>query len=63
MRLLATLAPLSALCGILTAFVFRRFAPRHTGRTVNRILAHVMQLRLFFDEPRLVWNAQRDLLR
>ncbi|MGD0668161.1 MAG: sulfatase-like hydrolase/transferase [Bryobacteraceae bacterium] len=63
MRLLATLAPLSALCGILTAFVFRRFAPRHTGRTVNRILAHVMQLRLFLDEPRLVWNAQRDLLR
>ncbi|MGO9012794.1 MAG: sulfatase-like hydrolase/transferase [Bryobacteraceae bacterium] len=63
MRALATLAPLSALCGILTAFVFRRFGSRGTRRTVNRILAHVMELRLFLDEPRLVWNAQRDLLR
>jgi len=63
MRALATLAPLSALCGIVTAFVFRRFGARGTRRTVNRILAHVMELRLFLDEPRLVWNAQRDLLR
>ena len=63
MRALATLAPLSALCGVVTAFVFRRFASSHTRRTVNRILAHVMELRLFLDEPRLVWNAQRDLLR
>jgi arylsulfatase A-like enzyme len=63
MRVLATLAPLSALCGIATAFVFRRFASSQTRRTVNRILAHVMELRLFLDEPRLVWNAQRDLLR
>ena len=63
MRALATLAPLSVLCGIVTAFVFRRFASSGTRRTVNRILAHVMELRLFLDEPRLVWNAQRDLLR
>ena len=63
MRALATLAPLSALCGIVTAFVFRRFGSSHTRRTVNRILAHVLELRLFLDEPRLIWNAQRDLLR
>jgi len=63
MRALATLAPLSALCGIVTAFVFRRLASSGTRRTVNRILAHVMELRLFLDEPRLVWNVQRDLLR
>ncbi|MGB7760956.1 MAG: sulfatase, partial [Bryobacteraceae bacterium] len=63
MRALATLAPLSALCGILTALVFRRFGSSHTRRTVNRMLAHVMELRLFLDEPHLVWNAQRGLLR
>jgi len=63
MRALATLAPLSALCGIVTALVFRRFGSSGTRRTVNRMLAHAMELRLFLDEPRLVWNAQRDLLR
>ena len=63
MRALATLAPLSALCGIVTGFVFRRLGSSGTRRTANRILAHVMELRLFLDEPRLVWNAQRDLLR
>jgi arylsulfatase A-like enzyme len=63
MRALATLAPLSALCGIVTAFVFRRFASGGTLQTVNRILAHVMELRLFLDEPRLIAKAQRDLLR
>jgi len=63
MRALATLIPLSALCGIVTAFVFRRFASGGTRQNVNRILAHVMELSLFLDEPRLVWNAQCDLLR
>ena len=63
MRALATLIPLSVLCGIATAFVFRRFASGETRQTVNRILAHLMELRLFLDEPRLVWNAQCDLLR
>jgi arylsulfatase A-like enzyme len=63
MRSLATLAPLSALCGVVTALVFRRFASSHTRQTVNRILAHVMELRLFLDEPRLIRKAQLDLLR
>ena len=63
MSALFTLIPLSAFCGIVTAFVFRRFASRGTRQTVNRILAHVMELRLFLDEPWLVWNTQCDLLR
>ena len=60
---LVTLVPLSALCGIMTALVFRRFRSPDTRRTVNRILAHLMELRLFFDEPRLILNVQRNLLR
>src|SRR5580704_6395975 len=63
MRALVTLIPLSVFCGIVTAFVFRRFASGNARQTVNRILAHVMEMRLFLDEPRLVWNAQCDLLR
>ena len=63
MNALLTLAPLSALCGIAAAFVFRRFTSNGARQTVNRILAHLMELRLFIDEPGLVWNAQRALLR
>jgi len=58
-----TLIPLSALCGIVTGLVFRRFGSGGLKQTVNRILAHLMELRLFLDEPALVWRAQRDLLR
>jgi choline-sulfatase len=63
MRTLATLIPLSMICGVLTAFVFRRFASADTRQTVNRILAHMMELRLFLDEPGLIWKAQRGLMR
>ena len=63
MRALATLIPLSALCGLMTGFVFRRFVSAGTRQTVNRILAHVLELRLFLDEPALVWNAQCALLQ
>ncbi len=63
MSALITLVPLSALCGIVTAIVFRRFTSSGTRETVNRILAHIMEFRLFLDEPRLIFKAQRDLLR
>ncbi len=63
MRALLTLVPLSAFCGFVTAFVFRRFGSSGTKQTVNRILAHVMELRLFLDEPAVIWRAQRDLIR
>jgi choline-sulfatase len=63
MKALITLIPLSALCGAVTAFVFRRFSSSGTKQTVNRILAHIMEFRLFLDEPRLIFKAQRDLLR
>ncbi len=60
---LVTLVPLSALCGIVAAFVFRRFGSRATRQSINRILAHLMELRLFLDEPRLILRAQGNLLR
>lgn len=58
----ATLVPLSALCGILAAFVFRRFASGEIRPTVNRIEAHLMELWIFLDDPVLILKAARDLL-
>ena len=59
-----TLIPLSLAWGGLSALTFRRFSnPRSLRAAVNRILAHVLELRLFLDEPKLILRAQRDLLR
>jgi tetratricopeptide (TPR) repeat protein len=60
---LITLVPLAALCGVVAAFVFRRFSSREIRPTINRIQAHLMELVLFIDEPRLILRAQGNLLR
>lgn len=55
---------ISAVYGAIAVLVFRRFADgASVRRSVNRILAHVMELGLFLDSPALVLGAQRDLLR
>lgn len=55
---------ISAIYGVIAVLVFRRFADgASVRRSVNRILAHVMELGLFLDSPALVLGAQRDLLR
>jgi len=57
-----TLVPVSALATLATIFVFRRWSDRQAiQRTTNRMLAHVMEFRLFVDEPALILRAQRDL--
>lgn len=55
---------LSVIYGVIAVLVFRRFTDRRAiRRSVNQILAHVMELGLFLDSPGLVLRAQRDLLR
>jgi hypothetical protein len=50
--------------GLLAALVLRYLSPSEKLRiTGDRIYAHLMEFRLFFDEPALVWNAQIQLLR
>jgi hypothetical protein len=62
--LIWTLIPVSAIYGLAAALVFIRFADRASiRRTTNRMIAHVMEFRLFIDSPALVLRAQRDLLR
>ena len=44
-------------------FVYRRFTDASRfRRTVNQIVAHLLEILLFAEEPRLVLRAQRDLL-
>lgn len=63
MSKLWTLIPAGAIYGVVAVLVFRRFTGQTlVRRSVNRILAHVMELGLFLDAPGLVLRAQRDLL-
>ena len=53
------------LTGILTTLIIRHTtnAVRASRHDRQRIHAHLLEFRLFFDEPRLIWQAQMDLLR
>jgi hypothetical protein len=54
----------SILYGVIAVLIFRRLTDQSSlRRTVDRILAHVMELGLFIDSPMLIFRAQRDLLR
>lgn len=59
---LATLAPISLLAGIGMLWVFRRVSDQQRIRQARkRLNAHLYELRLFADEPRLIWRAQKGL--
>jgi len=58
-----SLVPLSVLVGIGMLWVFRRTSNQEAIRKVKaRLLAHLYEMRLFVDEPLLVWQAQRGLM-
>ncbi len=55
---------LGALAGAGSFFVFKRYTDSDQLRvSANRIIAHLMEIQLFADEPRLVLRAQWDLIR
>jgi len=50
--------------GLLTAAVFGLTVNRAALRsTVRQIQGHFLEFRLFFDNPRLIWHAQKALVR
>lgn len=52
------------LAGILTTLVIRHTTNARSLRDArNRIYGHLLEFRLFFDEPSLIWQAQLGLLR
>ena len=60
---LVTLAPISLLVGIGMLWVFGRVSNQEAiQRTRKRLNAALYELRLFADEPRLIFRAQKDLL-
>jgi hypothetical protein len=62
--LIWTLIPASVIYGLVAALVFRRFSDEAAMReTINRMIAHMLEFRLFIDSPALVLGAQRDLIR
>ncbi len=59
-----TLIPVSVIYGFAAALTLRRFSDRPAVRaSMNRMIAHVMEFRLFLDTPSLILRAQCDLLR
>jgi hypothetical protein len=63
-KALWTLLPASSIATLAALAVYRRFSDRALlRRTTNHIAAHLYELRLFLDEPALVFGAQRDLIR
>ncbi len=58
-----SLAAISIIWGFAAFLVFRRLTDPARLRTVrNRLYAHLLEIRLYSDEPALVWKAQRALL-
>jgi hypothetical protein len=63
-KALWTLVPASSIATLAALAVFRRLSDAaQFRRSANRIVAHLYELRLFLDEPVLVFRAQRDLVR
>jgi uncharacterized membrane protein (DUF106 family) len=61
---LFSLIPIAALTGVGMLLIFRRTSDQAAlSRTKKLLQAHLLELRLFADEPSLVWRAQKDLLR
>src|ERR1035438_5532605 len=57
------LIALGALCGAVMLWVFRRATDLEALRVAGkRMLAHLTEFRLFFDEPWLIWRAQKALI-
>lgn len=59
----ASLVPVSILAGIGMLLVFRHASDQAAIRRAKSIAqAHLLEFRLFMDEPRLILRAQRDLI-
>jgi hypothetical protein len=63
MPALASLVPISVLTGIAMLVVFRHASDQaEVRRAKNLVIAHLLEFRLFMDEPGLIFKAQRNLV-
>ena len=55
-----SLAAVSVAFGLIALWIFRPAADLAEVRsTIKRVHAHLLEFRLFYDEPRLIWRAQK----
>ena len=60
---IVSLAIISLLSGIALLWVFSRTVDPDKVRAARRLVwAHLMEIRLYTDEPLLIWRAHRDLV-
>jgi len=60
---LLSLLPLSALAGLFMAWTVHRTVDHAAASQLKRrLIAHLYEFRLFAEEPRLIWRAQKGLL-
>ena len=60
---LASLVPISVVIGAVLLLVFRHTSDQAAVRRArNLVTAHLLEFRLFMDEPRLILRAQRNLI-
>jgi hypothetical protein len=53
----------SAVCGVAMLWVLRRTADLTRLRIIRkRLQAHLLEFRLYYDEPSLIWRAQKALI-
>jgi hypothetical protein len=58
------LFPIGLLCGAVAMMVFRSTSdPAALAASTSQIFARLLELRLFVDEPAIIWRAQAGLLR
>jgi hypothetical protein len=59
-----SLAAVSVACGLFALWIFRHTTDLAAVRsTIKRVYAHLLEFRLFYDEPRLIWRAQKAIVR
>jgi hypothetical protein len=59
-----SLVAVSVAFGLFSLWVFQHTADLAAIRsTTKRVHAHLLEFRLFYDEPRLIWRAQKSIVR
>jgi hypothetical protein len=62
-HLLLSLTVASVACGILFLWIFRRFSAQSALRdTKRKIQAHLLEFRLFNDDPLILWRSYRAIV-
>jgi hypothetical protein len=57
------LSAIAVIYGLMAALAFRLLTNPRLRDATNQLTAHILEFRLFIDEPALIWKAQREAFR